>query len=1105
MIQTVRTSFNGVRAATNSFGGVTSQVVLAGGVSNFPSLTGNSLKSLRVKSDESGTEWVTPGAVWGGITGTLASQADLATVLGLKSGLADANTFLNDNTFDGHVDINDGLGVNGSTTFASGDFTVSTPDIITIGGVTFVSGVLSGIASPVSGTDAANKTYVDNLIAGLKWKQSVRVATTANGTLATAFANGQTVDGVVLATGDRILLKNQSTGTENGIYTVNASGAPTRATDADTGIELVNATVAAEQGTTNADKLFTCTNNSITIGSTSIVFVNFASSIIGALLATNNLSDLANANTAITNLGGAAYTGTGGLVRLSNPIFGGLVTSGSNGIKIVNAVGGSVTHTTGNSLDFGLDYTIAWEPSGDYTITVAGNTTIAGFNSGDQTDISGNAGTSTALQNPVTIGGSSFDGTGNVTSFPEPGAIGGTTPSSGAFTIITVGTLGYVDTNILASLQSTVNSYNQVIVQNSNAGATASANVIVSNNQGTATTNFGEFGMNSSGFTGSPVFSQAGYVYLTSTSRDLVIGTTTANAIHFAVNNSSTDSLTIGSGGLVTVATNLIEGFTTTATAAGTTTLTVNSTYQQFFTGSTTQTVTLPVTSTLALGHSFLIVNNSTGLVTVNSSGANAVIILAAGTSAVITCILTSGTTAASWSTSYVGLVTTSGKKLSVSNTLTFAGTDGTTMTFPTTSATIARTDAANTFTGVQTMTSPATTTSITTASTTFTAWAGATTLLTLGGTGASASTNFPSTLNSTSSTTGAVRTAGGLSCAKDLWVGGVANSPNFRPGYTTTATAAGTTTLTVSSNNQQYFTGSTTQTVVMPVTSTLVLGQSWNLVNNSTGIVTVNSSGSNPIAYLLPNTSVVITCILTSGTTEASWSAQRAISLWTPAAIASKIKQFQQIILGNIFTDTACTTAATTNAQTVKGVTPRFGSGPNFTDTTGATLQGIGSLPYLDHSGATLLSSASTITLSGKFVRYFVLRLASGTPGFLFKHNNDYIFDTGGTVYVSRTAYFQQDAATGWLTTGSIVMVKHKCGGNGVQSFLSVNNVPVSFNAIPTGNPGNVTQNSTMEVPGSTINYAHRLYLWAHFDSLQAHEEAAMDAWIRDEYGLTF
>lgn len=151
------------------------------------------------------------------------------------------------------------------------------------------------------------KTYVDNLVAGLKPKASVKVATTANGTLATAFANGQTVDGVSLVTGDRILLKNQTTGSENGIYIVQASGAPARSTDADSGAELVSAYVFAEQGTANADRSFVCTNDAITLGSTSIVWVSFASAI-GALIAANNLSDVANAGTARTNLGLAIGT-----------------------------------------------------------------------------------------------------------------------------------------------------------------------------------------------------------------------------------------------------------------------------------------------------------------------------------------------------------------------------------------------------------------------------------------------------------------------------------------------------------------------------------------------------------------------------------------------------------------------------------------------------------------------------------------------------------------------------------------------------------------------------------------------------------------------------
>lgn len=122
---------------------------------------------------------------------------------------------------------------------------------------------------------------------------------------------------------------------------------------------------------------------------------------------------------------------------------------------------------------------------------------------------------------------------------------------------------------------------------------------------------------------------------------------------------------------------NIVWDYTTTATAAGTTTLTVASTYQQFFTGVTTQTVVLPVTSTLTLGHTFAIKNNSTGLVTVNSSGSNAVIVIAGGAYAEVTCILASWTTAASWNATYNGIVMTSGKALTVSNSLTLAGTDG--------------------------------------------------------------------------------------------------------------------------------------------------------------------------------------------------------------------------------------------------------------------------------------------------------------------------------------------------------------------------------------------------------------------------------------------
>ena len=148
---------------------------------------------------------------------------------------------------------------------------------------------ITTVATPTGATDAANKAYVDAQLQGLDVKNSVRVATTANGTLATAFANGQTVDGITLSTGDRILLKDQSTGSENGIYTVNSSGAPTRATDFDADSEVTGGTFFfVEEGTVNADNGFVMTNDgSVTVGTTALTFTQFSGAgqvIAGAAL-----------------------------------------------------------------------------------------------------------------------------------------------------------------------------------------------------------------------------------------------------------------------------------------------------------------------------------------------------------------------------------------------------------------------------------------------------------------------------------------------------------------------------------------------------------------------------------------------------------------------------------------------------------------------------------------------------------------------------------------------------------------------------------------------------------------------------------------------------
>ncbi len=141
---------------------------------------------------------------------------------------------------------------------------------------------VTSLGTPSASTDAATKAYVDSTAMGMDYKESVRAATTANGTLATAYENGDSLDGVTLATGDRILLKNQTTGSENGIYTVNASGAPTRATDADSSAEVTAGTaVFVSEGTTLGNSLWVLTTDDpITLGTTALTFAQIGSSTL---------------------------------------------------------------------------------------------------------------------------------------------------------------------------------------------------------------------------------------------------------------------------------------------------------------------------------------------------------------------------------------------------------------------------------------------------------------------------------------------------------------------------------------------------------------------------------------------------------------------------------------------------------------------------------------------------------------------------------------------------------------------------------------------------------------------------------------------------------
>lgn len=181
---------------------------------------------------------------------------------------------------DGAIDnskIQAGAGIETSKLADGANFTKKDGSVAFTGNQSMGGNLLTNVSTPSTGTDAANKNYVDTAISGLNSlfdaKGSVKLATSTAGTLATSFANGQTVDGVVLATNDRILIKNQASQAENGIYVVNASGVPTRATDMDAWTEVPGAFVAVEEGTTNVDTIWLCTSNrGGTLGSTAITF-----------------------------------------------------------------------------------------------------------------------------------------------------------------------------------------------------------------------------------------------------------------------------------------------------------------------------------------------------------------------------------------------------------------------------------------------------------------------------------------------------------------------------------------------------------------------------------------------------------------------------------------------------------------------------------------------------------------------------------------------------------------------------------------------------------------------------------------------------------------
>ena len=214
------------------------------------------------------------------------------------------------------------------------------------------------VATPTDSAHIATKGYVDAARQGLDVKQSVRVATTAAVNLAADLETGDVIDGVTLAAGDRVLVKNQVSGSENGIYVAVASGTALRSSDAngtiDTG-ELKPGTFAfVEEGTVNSDKGFVVsTNGTITIDSTAIAWTQFSGA--GSFEAGDGLSQSGNTinvnvtanRTAIVSDAidiSANYVGQTSITTL------GTITTGVwNGTDVAVADGGTGASTTTNA------------------------------------------------------------------------------------------------------------------------------------------------------------------------------------------------------------------------------------------------------------------------------------------------------------------------------------------------------------------------------------------------------------------------------------------------------------------------------------------------------------------------------------------------------------------------------------------------------------------------------------------------------------------------------------------------------------------------------------------------------------------------------------
>jgi len=192
---------------------------------------------------------------------------------------------------------------------------------------------ITSLADPTADADAANKGYVDSVAQGLDVKDSVKVATTANITL----SGTQTIDGVAVSADERVLVKNQNTASENGLYLCKAS-TWTRTDDLAAGADAAGAFAFVEQGTVNADNAFVCSSDkgSAVTGTNNLTFVQFSGA--GQIIAGDGLQKSGNTLSTDLKVNGGIVIRSGELaIRLDSPSIEGTLAIGDGGTGATSA------------------------------------------------------------------------------------------------------------------------------------------------------------------------------------------------------------------------------------------------------------------------------------------------------------------------------------------------------------------------------------------------------------------------------------------------------------------------------------------------------------------------------------------------------------------------------------------------------------------------------------------------------------------------------------------------------------------------------------------------------------------------------------------------